>query len=147
MPEPIAQFQGEYRWLSNFWPATVMLDGICYPSVEHAYVAAKSLDPDFRWKVSDCAKPGDAKRLGRRAVLRPDWDDVKLTVMENLLAQKFTNPGLKNKLIATGTADLVEGNKWGDTFWGVCNGKGDNHLGRLLMALRERLQTEEEPEQ
>lgn len=135
----ITSFHGEHRFLSNFWPAGVVLDGELYPSVEHAYVAAKTLDTAERAKVRAVEKPGDVKRLGRKLQLRPDWDAVKLGVMADLVAQKFQHPELREKLLATGDTTLVEGNTWGDTFWGVCRGKGANHLGKILMATREQL--------
>ena len=79
---------------------------------------------------------GRAKRLGR-VELRSDWEEVKIEVMREVLRCKFSqNPDLKAKLIATGDAELIEGNNWNDRFWGVCRGVGQNHLGRLLMELR-----------
>lgn len=71
--------------------------------------------------------------------MRSDWEEVKLGVMEGLLREKFSDPELRRKLLATGERELVEGNDWGDSFWGVCAGRGKNHLGRLLMKLREEL--------
>lgn len=132
----IDSFSGQYRWLSNFSPSIVYLDGVEYQSVEHAYQAAKSHDEHYRWSITRCPTPTDAKRLGRSVPLRSDWPQVRLQVMEDLLRQKFSQPFFKAKLHATGTAKLVEGNYWGDTFWGVCNGVGTNHLGRLLMLIR-----------
>jgi len=132
----IDSFQGPHRFLSNFWPAVVMLDGVEYPTVEHAYVAAKTLDPSARAQVAAIETPGAVKRFGRSLKLREDWDDVKLGIMSDLLRQKFTHPELRAMLTATGTQELIEGNTWGDTFWGVCRGKGENHLGRILMAVR-----------
>ncbi len=134
----IDSFHGAYRFLSNFWPAPVVLDGVTYPTVEHAYVAAKTLDTDIRQQIAAIEKPGDVKRFGRKLTLRPDWEEVKLDVMTDLVGQKFTDPDLRAKLDATGDTDLVEGNTWGDTFWGVCRGKGENHLGKILMAVRDR---------
>lgn len=138
----IVQFSGEHRWLSNFWPAPVELDGVTYPTVEHAYVAAKSLDEGFRLAVRDCPTPGHAKRLGRTVELRGDWESEKLVIMENLLRQKFA-PGseLAERLLATRGRDLIEGNSWNDRFWGVDyrTGLGENMLGRLLMGIRENL--------
>jgi ribA/ribD-fused uncharacterized protein len=133
----ITEFQGANRFLSNFWPATVVLDGVTYPTVEHAYVAAKTLDPARRAEIAATAKPGDVKRLGRKLKLRGDWDEIKLSVMEDLVRQKFAHPELRRALSATGNEDLVEGNSWGDTFWGVCRGVGQNHLGRILMRVRD----------
>ncbi len=141
--QPIDRFRGEYRFLSNFWPAVVTLDGITYPTVEHAYQAAKILDPTSRGLFYSAATPGDAKRLGRQLTrLRGDWHQVRLAVMADLVRQKFTHPDLRDRLLATGNRDLIEGNDWGDTFWGVCRGVGDNQLGRILMKVREELRGE-----
>lgn len=131
----INEFQGENRFLSNFWPAKVRLDGIEYKSVEHAYVAAKTTDTAAREQIAGMT-PGQAKRFGRTLSLRPDWEQIKLTIMRELVSQKFTDPKLAKMLKATGDQQLVEGNTWGDTFWGVCKGKGQNNLGKILMAVR-----------
>lgn len=135
----IDKFDGQYRFLSNFWPCTVRLDGEQYPSVEHAYQAAKTTDRKERQHVRSASSPGEAKRRGRQVTKRADWDDVKLEVMEKLLRQKFSRVSdLRIRLLtATRGHELVEGNTWGDTYWGVCNGVGENHLGRLLMAIRD----------
>lgn len=135
-PAPITSFNGDYRWLSNFWHARVILDGVSYPTVENAYQAAKTLVPLARERFERCT-PGEAKRLGRKVKMRSDWERVKLAIMRDLIAQKFA-PGsrLAASLLATGKAEIIEGNSWGDRFWGVCNGTGQNHLGRLLMERR-----------
>lgn len=140
----ITSFTGENRWLSNFWFVKVTLDGEVYRSVEHAYVAAKSLDPAFRQRVRDCELPSEAKSLGRTVELRPDWDTVKVDVMRNLLQQKFQHRLLRKKLLDTGEATFVEGNWWGDRFWGVCSrtGVGENMLGKLLEEIREQARQE-----
>ena len=135
----IKEFQGKYRFLSNFWPAIVVLDGIAYTSVEHAYQAAKTLDPALRYEVQKLDKPGDAKRWGRKIKIRPDWEAVKLEIMYQLVKNKFEEPLLSEKLLETEEEELVEGNWWGDTFWGIGNGKGENHLGKILMRVREEL--------
>jgi ribA/ribD-fused uncharacterized protein len=135
----IESFHGEYRFLSNFWPAIVEMDGIIYPTVEHAYQAAKTFDQSARLKIQALREPGNAKRAGRRVSLRPDWEAVKLDVMLSLLRSKFTEKSLADKLLATGEYELLEGNEWGDTFWGVCRGIGHNHLGKLLMQVRKEL--------
>ena len=135
----ITAFQGEYRWLSNFWPSQVIFEGQTYPTVEHAYQAAKTLDYDARGFIKSCATPGEAKRASKNLVLRTDWEQVKVGIMESLLKQKFAWPALRDKLLVTKSEELVEGNTWNDTFWGVCRGKGQNTLGKLLMAIREEL--------
>lgn len=135
----ITEFSGEYRFLSNFWPARVELDGVIYPSVENAFQAAKTFDSKQRIPFTLCS-PRDAKRAGRKVSLRADWENVKLQIMEDLVTQKFTNHSyLKEQLKATGQTTLIEGNTWGDTFWGVCKGVGKNHLGKILMRVRSKL--------
>lgn len=134
----IDSFEGDYRWLSNFATAPVELDGVLYPTVEHAYQAAKTLDIHQRYRILDLTA-GQAKRYGRRVTLREDWDDIKLDIMQELLEHKFSITLYKNKLLATGCEEIVEGNTWGDTFWGVCNGEGRNELGKLIMRVREKL--------
>lgn len=134
----IDSFQGPYRFLSNFWPATVMLDGVDYPSVEHAYQAAKNDDPDYRMMIR-VMTPGGAKRFARGKHL-PGWQKKSLSVMEDLVRQKFQQEPLRSQLIETGNQELIEGNTWGDTFYGVCGGVGENHLGKILMKIRSELQ-------
>ncbi|MDZ4344103.1 MAG: NADAR family protein [Candidatus Binatia bacterium] len=134
-------FKDEYRWLSNFWPSPVLLYGKKYPSVENAYQAAKTLDKKARKPFETC-KPGEAKRAGKALPLRDDWHDVKISVMRDLLQQKFHPCGsLSKKLLATGDAKLMEGNNWNDRYWGVSpvGGVGLNLLGILLMDVRQDL--------
>ena len=136
----IASFTGKFRFLSNFFRYSVTICGILYPTVEHAYQAAKTCDMNQRRRIAALPSPGEAKREGRKLDIRKDWDDVKLDIMENCLRAKFA-PGrqITDLLISTGDARLVEGNHWGDRYWGVCNGTGQNHLGRLLMRIRQEL--------
>lgn len=140
----IDSFRGEYRFLSNFWFVDVEFEGITYPSTEHAYVAAKTLDEDKRRAISKVRTPGEVKRLGRSLALRPDWEDVKIDIMRELVTKKFKNSKLRSLLLATKDQQLIEGNTWGDTFWGVCRGKGSNHLGKILMQVREDLKDNNE---
>ena len=136
----ISEFRGPYFFLSNFYETPVKYDGLTYPYSEAAFQAAKCLDPKAR-KIFQTMTPKQAKQFGRRVSLRPDWEEVKLQVMADILKNKFENKELRAKLLATETANLVEGNYWHDTFWGVdlATGKGQNHLGKLLMALRTNL--------
>lgn len=147
MSKPITTFSGAHRFLSNFWPVKVALpdDYNNYGSVEHAYQAAKTMNLQARRLIACAATPGVAKRLGQQQALREDWENIKLGVMLHLLRQKFAHADLAALLRDTGTAELVEGNTWGDTFWGVCNGTGQNHLGRLLMQVRAEITTEPQP--
>ena len=134
----ITDFDGEYEFLSNFYEVPVMYDGVQYGSSEAAFQAAKTLDPVERERFAKMT-PDEAKRAGRRVKLRDDWEEVKVSVMEEVLRAKFAqNQDLLQKLLATGEALLVEGNDWQDTFWGfdVNLGYGVNMLGQLLMRLR-----------
>lgn len=133
----IASFSGPHRFLSNFYPAAVQLDGLPFTTVEAAFQAAKTLAPEMRGRFTTLS-PADAKRLGRMMQLRGDWEGVKRTVMRERLRQKFA-PGttLRAQLDATAPQELIEGNTWGDTYWGVCRGVGENWLGKLLMEIRD----------
>jgi ribA/ribD-fused uncharacterized protein len=141
-PEAITEFQGPYRFLSNFWPAEVVHEGITYPSVEHAYQAAKTLNIAERRRIAAMADPAAAKRAGRKLLLREDWETAKFRVMQACVRDKFTRHAeLRRKLLATGDAELIEGNTWGDRVWGVYQGEGENRLGRILMQVRGELRS------
>lgn len=135
-------FDGEYAFLSNFYNASCIFEEKLYPTVEHAFQAAKSLDHAERDWIAAAGSPGLAKRLGRRVNLRPDWEKVKFDVMEECLRSKFADPVLKQKLLATGDEELVEGNYWHDNTYGNCSCEkckdivGRNMLGNILMKLR-----------
>lgn len=138
----IERFAGDYAFLSNFHPAIVFFDVHMYPTVENAFQAAKCLHEKDRARFATLA-PGQAKRLGRKIEMRPDWNSARLDVMRDLVLQKFRNHAeLQEKLLATDDATLVEGNQWHDTFWGVCNGVGQNNLGQILMNVRGILRDE-----
>jgi N-glycosidase YbiA len=140
-PGRIGTFQGQYRFLSNFWPATVEYEGIVYPDVEHAYQSAKTLDMNQRRRIAALPTPAEAKRAGEALPLRADWLQIKYQVMLVCVRYKFTHhPELAEKLLATGDAYLQEGNYWGDRIWGVYQGQGTNWLGKILMRVRNELQ-------
>lgn len=140
----INRFRDDNRFLSNFFPAEIIFDRIHFPDVEHAFVAAKTLDRELRKKIAKIPTPGKAKRFGRKLALRSDWDAVKEDIMHHLLRLKFnqfTHTDLHTLLLATGDQLLVEGNTWHDRFWGKCfceehEGEGKNRLGELLMVVR-----------
>jgi ribA/ribD-fused uncharacterized protein len=136
----INDFRGKYRFLSNFYPSPISdKNGNVYPTVEHAFQACKTRDPAEQERIRQAASPGEAKKIGRSITLREGWEEIKLGVMLHCLHAKFRNPELAAQLLATGDQELIEGNTWGDRYWGVCNGTGENHLGRLLMQVREEL--------
>lgn len=145
---PVASFRGEYRFLSNFWQAPAMYDGVEYPTAEHAYQAGKSTDPAVREQIRNAATPGEAKKLGALIDVRPDWTlgrDVE--VMSAVVASKFSeDPELADMLLATGDRLLIEGNHWHDNNWGschcgepACQEPGRNKLGTILMTVRAAL--------
>lgn len=135
---PISSFSGEFRFLSNFYMINVRFRKHAYRSGEHAYQASKMRDEEDRDLVSRCLTPGAAKRLARTLPMDPDWEEKKVRVMRMVVIRKFQqHDDLRDKLLATDPRELIEGNHWGDTFWGVCRGKGENHLGKILMAVRE----------
>lgn len=138
----IKEFAGKYEFLSNFWHSPFTYEGIVYPTNEHFFQAMKTLDPKERLWIASAETPGASKRRGRACTLRPDWEQVKDEVMLTGLRLKFSNSALRTQLIMTGDEELVEGNWWGDTCWGVCNGVGENRLGKLLMQVREEIRME-----
>lgn len=149
----IARFEDEYAFLSNFypwgsdeWADPITIKGKTFPSAEHAYQAAKFLDPVSQEAIRNAITPGAAKRAARQATnLRPGWDEIRVDVMRVVLEHKFAaGTALADRLLATGDEYLMEGNTWGDTFWGTVNQAGNlwtgaNQLGMLLMERREAL--------
>lgn len=133
----INRFDGDYAFLSNFYEFPVMFDGILYPTNEHAFQAAKTLDFEERKAIAALPTPGKAKRAGRRVSLREDWENVKDSIMKEICLVKFSNKELRDKLVQTKPHELIEGNTWNDRYWGVCNGTGENHLGKILMEIRD----------
>lgn len=157
-------FDGQYAFLSNFFATKVYYNGIIYPHSEGAFQAAKSLDEHVRKEFALMMKtPGQAKRAGKgrpfkasngetlKIELRPDWEEVKDSIMYDIVRAKFTqNQALKQALLMTVDAELVEGNYWHDNYWGVCscercaNKTGRNQLGKTLMKIRAELKAEED---
>jgi ribA/ribD-fused uncharacterized protein len=139
----ILEFQGKYRFLSNFWKCRFVWDNILWRASENAYVAAKTTDREFRLEISAIETPGEVKRFGRKMLVRPDWEEVKVGLMEEIVRAKFQQNGdLAHLLLETGDAILEEGNRWGDRVWGVSpagSGNGRNELGKILMKVRDDL--------
>ena len=135
----IDSFRNEYSFLSNYSCSPFCIDTVLFPTMEHYFQASKASNQEDYLRIAYAPTPGDAKRLGRRIQLRPDWEEVKDNVMLIGLRKKFADPELRDLLLATGDEELVEGNYWGDTYWGVCNGIGQNKLGKLLMQVREEI--------
>lgn len=143
MAKLISSFSNNYRFLSNFFNSPIVVDSKLYPTVEHYYQASKTLTESAHEAIRNAKSPGEAKRMGGRTVLRPDWENIKHEVMWKGLWAKFTqNPNLKVLLKLTGDARLVEGNYWHDNIWGSCScpkcasTEGQNILGKMLMEIR-----------
>lgn len=148
---PISRFRGDHFFLSNFYRHPVEFEGETYPSVEHAFQAAKTNDPVIRERIRRAKDPQAAKRLGRQVMLGEDWEWRRFAVMNMLLRRKFADPELRALLDETKGHVLIEGNNWGDRIWGMVRvmrttpwddkpvpcWDGDNHLGRLLMEIRD----------
>lgn len=135
---PILGFRGIYEFMSNFHESRIWWKGKWWPTVEHAYQAAKNKGRNYRRNVRNAPTPGEAKKLGnnRSIKLRLDWEAVKIRIMLKLVRKKFKIPDLRAQLLLTGDAYLEETNWWNDRFWGVCKGEGQNWLGKILMIVR-----------
>lgn len=134
----ITEFQGEYRWLSNFAPCEITIFGRKYKSTEAAYQAMKTIVPEERIPF-EAMNAAQAKKAGRKLTLRTDWDAIKLDVMTVVTAQKYHQEPYQSLLLATGDQKIIEGNYWNDTYWGVCRGVGENNLGKIIMEMRDIL--------
>lgn len=130
-------FFAEYRWLSNFHLDTVNFQMIDFASGEHAYQAAKTADEEVKMLFTLLDTPRKAKNFGQEVELIPNWDMLKKSYMFAVLVAKYKNPALQEKLLNTGSLYLEETNYWKDTFWGVCDGVGQNNLGKLTMRVRD----------
>ena len=134
MENIIAEFRGKYFFLSNFYSAPVTYLGKTFKNNEAAFQSAKCPERSDEFLNLN---PSDAKKLGRHVPLRNDWEAIKEVVMYDICRAKFTqNQDLAQLLIETGSATLIEGNTWGDRVWGVCDGAGENRLGKILMQIR-----------
>jgi ribA/ribD-fused uncharacterized protein len=131
---------GEHGFLSNLFRCPVVFEGRVFTSSEAAYQYGKPKDRDVAEWIVSAPKP-HLVSVAAHALLsfdvRSDWNEVKVDRMRRVLVAKFEqNPELKRKLLATGSAHLVEASK-SDGFWGVGkSGKGQNMLGKLLMEVR-----------
>lgn len=133
----ISRFEVNYRFLSNFSSYSVIAEGYTHRTLEHAYQSAKTDDLDEKAMVRGTATARLAKKAGQVVTLRTDWEFVRVSIMLDLVRRKFdVHSAIREQLLATGDARLIEGNTWGDVFWGMCNSKGENWLGRILMHVR-----------
>lgn len=129
------------KCFSNFYQNPVEYEGKLYSSVEAAFQAAKTNDPQEKELIRRAGSPGEAKKLGRKVKLRSDWEYVKYQIMNQLVFTKFAVPYLMDQLCATGNEPIVEENTWHDNYWGSCTcskcgNRGKNMLGKILMQTR-----------
>lgn len=153
MPQVIDSFRGQYRFLSNFYNSPISLHGRHWSTVEHVFQAAKTLDKVERENIRNLSTPAQAKKKGKTLQIRPDWEDVKYEVMLRCIRLKFVqNQGLRNFLLDTGNALLIEGNTWHDNIWGDCRCpkcryvEGKNYLGLILTQVRQEFGENDEKE-
>ena len=150
----VTKFEDEYFFLSNFYesPITFSTPGgdLTFFSGEAAFQASKhkAMKGDDRdklyyiHKVRDAVSPKQAKYFGRSVDIDLEkWEQIKVDAMREVVYHKFLNEGpygqtMADALLKTGHAMLVEGNTWGDTYWGRVDGKGKNKLGVILMEVR-----------
>jgi len=145
--ESIKSFDGEFRFLSNFYPSSFTQDRITWKTVEHFFQAQKTTTQNDFMDIINAETPRQAKHSGNKIVVRLDWEFIKTSIMLDGVRLKFNqNPDIAEKLIATGAIHLLEGNIWHDNFWGNCTCiqakcllKGQNMLGKILMLVREEL--------
>lgn len=138
----IFAFRGKYAFLSNFYHAPILYQNHRYANNEAAFQAQKTIfvREQQQFYFAYLTNPAEAKRLGSKVTLRPDWNQVKMRYMYEICFAKFSqHPDLMQALLETGNAPLVEGNTWGDRYWGCVDGFGENHLGIILMDIREKL--------
>lgn len=146
----ITRFKDNYRFLSNFYTCWITINGIKYRSVEHYYQSEKTSDIEQKELIISCYSAREAKNLGQEVDLRGDWNKVKLRIMARGLVAKFSKPEFNKRLVNTYPKKLVKGNTWHDNYWGDCRCfkckyvEGKNHLGYLLMLLRDRFVTKKD---
>ena len=135
---------GSNGYLSNFWRASIIIDGKSYATSEHYYQAMKTNNPAEQEMVRNTTSPKEAKFAGYHVTLREDWEEVKEAIMFEALTAKFTqHTELGLKLIETGNKPIHEDSPW-DRYWGYAKGEGKDKLGVLLMRVRDELMEEVE---
>lgn len=133
----IKSFDAKYRWLSNFFLTETKVCGIIFPSSENAYQALKVKDLSTREYIATLS-PSEAKRFSKTIKVRKNWDTLRVKAMWKVTVAKYSqNQELTKNLLQLSGFLIEEGNSWNDTFWGICDGKGKNMLGQIIMAYRD----------
>ena len=134
----------DFGEFSNFSSHPIRLDGVLWPTTEHYFQAQKFADPKVRERIRRAGSPMEAARLGRdrKLRLRRDWDSARVGIMQHAVLAKFTQHAeLRELLISTGEARIVEHTE-NDDYWGDGgDGRGQNKLGQVLMRVREMLRS------
>ncbi len=140
----IKEFQGEYRWLSNFWPVQILYKERVFHNVENAYHSEKNNNPEWKDFCAQEEDPRVVKLKSLEVSLCEDWEEIRVDVMKELLDIKFSQEPFTTQLLETGDEYLQEGNDWGDVFWGIDleTGEGKNILGEMIMRVRDELRTQ-----
>lgn len=142
----INEFKEENRFLSNFYQCDFVYEGLTYHTAEAAFQAQKCSSEEDKIKYTEVKNPVAAKRMGRKEPNLPaNWNEISYDIMKEILKAKFAVPEMKEKLLATGNATLVEGNKHHDNIWGKCvcakclarTAPAFNRLGNILMEIRD----------
>lgn len=138
---PITKFRNDYFFLSNFYPCRLRVDGVLYITAEHLYQASKTKRKIEKIHIANADTPEEAKKLGRKVKQIDNFDFVKLDIMSTIIRLKFYgNDNLREMLLQTGDEQLIEGNYWGDVYWGCVLRDGvwvgENNLGKILMSTR-----------
>jgi len=142
LTNPVLFYGGQHYMFSNFSAFRVIWRGRDWMTSEHAYQAAKFLEPEMQDLIAGATSAHDAKKLGRKHddLKRSDWPEVKLSIMEEILRAKLAqHPFIKERLLETIGKDMIEDSPK-DSFWGRGpDHHGENHLGQLWMKLRNEL--------
>ncbi len=136
--EKILFYGGGWNCFSNFSAHQVEYDGTLWPTSEHAFQAAKTLNEDEKNKIKLARSPQEALLLGRSVMLRSDWESVKVDILESILRAKYTQHlAIQEKLFQSQGKELIEASPV-DSFWGIGpGGTGENMCGKLWMKIRE----------
>lgn len=154
----VDKFAGEYEFLSNFYQGAVKYKGISFNTAEHAYQCQKI--PEKLWHKINAIKTAKNAKMAVKVMLgdpargfvwnQAEWDAKKVDIMLEILLRKFSNMMHRDRLEMTAPAELIEGNTWGDKFWGVPVDRhgfrtkpGENMLGKLLMHIRDDMKWED----
>lgn len=140
----IGFYPREFFCFDNFSSFRVLVDGVLYCTLEHAYQASKFLQtaPNIAQEIINSYSAHEAQKIAfaNRDKQRKDWDEIKVSVMEKLVRLKVEqNPYVKHKLLQTKDYIICEDSPK-DSFWGIGpNRDGRNELGKIYMKIRDEL--------